>query len=139
MGLYAHWNRHIPQGRASLAHVLSKISAPPRIEVRVLREHLTPGSGFLTLRRYDVVTEHVGKDSSTVSGRSITYDLVERKYPDAVVVVPHYVRNGRTHVLLRSCVRPPVALRGSPQGSSKGPKILGKPAPGSFWRRSGQR
>ncbi len=91
---------------------MTKISAPPHILVRVVREHPSPGAGFLTFRRYDVVTELDGKSSATV-----TYDLVERKYPDAVVVVPHYIHNGRRHVLLRSCVRPPIALRGGLEGN----------------------
>jgi len=73
----------------------------------VLREEPTPGPGFLILKRWEIVTELAGRKS-----RSVTYDAVERKHPDAVVVVPHYVENGRKHVVFRSCIRPPIALRG---------------------------
>lgn len=99
--------RRDSRGLATLARVLTRIAAPPQAAVRVVREHAEPGPGFLALRRVDITVELEGRSSAAV-----TYDWVERRHPDAVVIAAHFERGGARHVLLRSCVRPPLALRG---------------------------
>jgi 8-oxo-dGTP pyrophosphatase MutT (NUDIX family) len=61
----------------------------------------------LTLRRCDVTVNRASGESAP-----ITYDVITRRLPDAVIVVAHFddPTLGR-HVVLRSCIRPPVALR----------------------------
>lgn len=42
----------------------------------------------------------------------MAYDVLDRRALDACVIVAHHrAADGRTHVWVRSCVRPPVALR----------------------------
>jgi ADP-ribose pyrophosphatase len=62
--------------------------------------------GFLTLRRAQLVT--VG-----AHGRSdaFAYDVVDRRALDASVMAAIHLEGGVEHVWLRSCVRPPIALR----------------------------
>ena len=83
------------------------LPTPPDAVLRVVREHPSPGPGFLTLRRCDVTVRRASGESAP-----ITYDVVERRHQDAVVVAAWFddAAHGR-HVVLRSCVRPPVALR----------------------------
>lgn len=79
----------------------------PTLRLRLVREHRDPGPGFLALRRYDLAVRRGLGESSP-----FTYDVVTRRHPDAVVVAAHFDDPllGR-HVLLRTCVRPPLALR----------------------------
>jgi ADP-ribose pyrophosphatase len=81
---------------------------PPTV-VETAREHAAPGPGFLRLHRVDLA---VGPEREP-----FTYDYVTRVALDAAVVVPHFVEDGVRHVLFRSCVRPPLALRGGASAS----------------------
>jgi ADP-ribose pyrophosphatase len=83
---------------------------PPHIELHVARDR-TPGAralgGFLNLRRLDVIATYPSGEKSA----PFAYDMCDRASIDAVIVAAHFVANGVRHVFLRSCVRPPVALR----------------------------
>jgi ADP-ribose pyrophosphatase len=64
--------------------------------------------GFLDLRRLDLVARY---PSGAVS-KPFSYDIATRAGLDAVIVVAHYKgSDGVRWVYLRSCARPPVALR----------------------------
>jgi ADP-ribose pyrophosphatase len=76
---------------------------PPTL-VETVREHAAPGPGFLRLHRVDLA---VGPEREP-----FVYDYVTRVAMDAAVVVPHFLEDGVRYVLFRSCVRPPLALRG---------------------------
>jgi ADP-ribose pyrophosphatase len=83
------------------------LAKPPKILVRIVREGGQARPEFLSLVRYEIVAELGGKTS-----RPVPYDVVFRRHMDAAIVAPHYEREGERFVILRSCVRPPVALRG---------------------------
>jgi ADP-ribose pyrophosphatase len=85
---------------------------PPLIVLRQLREDPDAGGkgGFLGLRRVELAAHFPdGTESAPFS-----YDIVTRKALDAAIVAAHFHREGRHHVLLRSCVRPAAASRPSP-------------------------
>lgn len=64
--------------------------------------------GFIFVRRAQVVAEFANGEVS----EPFSYDIADRDKLDAVVVVPHYAdERGVRHVVLRSALRPPVALR----------------------------
>jgi ADP-ribose pyrophosphatase len=82
--------------------------------------------GYLRVRRLSLVARYEGVPSPSEPFR---YDTVERWLQDAVAVVPHFVRAGVRHVILRSSIRPPLALRGDtiiapplplPKGAAQG-------------------
>lgn len=83
----------------------------PNHSLAVLDEELAPPSGepaFLRLRRQRLVLRFADGTTSD----PFSYDSIHRSCLDAVVVVPHFVdRDGRRFVVLRSALRPPVALR----------------------------
>jgi ADP-ribose pyrophosphatase len=85
------------------------LPALPKIEL-VVEEDRSPRSqkGYLTIRRLDLrATFPDGSDSEP-----FRYDIVQRAALDAVVVAPHFRdAGGLRRVLLRSALRPPVALR----------------------------
>ncbi|GAC1539832.1 MAG: hypothetical protein NVS3B10_04540 [Polyangiales bacterium] len=66
--------------------------------------------GYLRVRRYELAARREGAATS----EPFRYDVLERWNMDAVAIVPHFLRDGVRHVLLRSSVRPPVALRPDP-------------------------
>lgn len=78
--------------------------AVPTAKVAVVAE-LEASVGFLTMRRYDLAVEVDGERSSP-----FPYDIVERRALDAAVIAAHFVRDGRRFVILRSALRPPLAL-----------------------------
>lgn len=67
--------------------------------------------GYLRVKRLSLVARYGDAPEASASFR---YDTVERWNQDAVAVVPHFVREGVRHVILRSSVRPPLALRPDP-------------------------
>ena len=67
--------------------------------------------GYLRVKRLSLVARYEGIAAPSEPFR---YDTVERWNQDAVAVVPHFVRDGARHVILRSSIRPPMALRGDP-------------------------
>lgn len=93
---------------------------PPAIRLTVVEERDSDMSGFVNVRRLGLrATYPDGSESKT-----FPYDVVTRRALDAVVICAVYTEGGRAHVYLRSCVRPPVALR---------PVTLGSPHDGSLW------
>jgi len=60
-------------------------------------------SGFLWLERLKV---RIG------GGEPFAYDVVSRKAVDAVVIAPHFERDGKRHVMLVSAIRVPLFTRG---------------------------
>ncbi len=81
----------------------------PKVELETLRETRLAEGGFLAVRRTDVVAIRAGARSA-----AFAYDVVDRRSVDASVIVAHHVEGGRVHVWLRSCIRPPLALRTEP-------------------------
>lgn len=85
--------------------------APP-IVLRQLREDPDAGgkTGFLGLRRVELVAHFPDGTESL----PFSYDMVTRRALDAAIVVAHFHREGRRHVLLRTCIRPAAASRPHP-------------------------
>jgi ADP-ribose pyrophosphatase len=81
----------------------------PKVELETLRETRVAEGGFLTVRRAELVAVRDGARSA-----AFAYDVVDRRSVDAAVIVAHHVEGGRVHVWLRTCVRPPLALRSEP-------------------------
>jgi ADP-ribose pyrophosphatase len=65
---------------------------------------------FLSIAR----TELVARYPDGTASEPFVYDMIQRRAYDAVVIVAHYVTAGARRVFLRSCLRPPVALRPLP-------------------------
>ena len=59
-------------------------------------------SGFLWLERLKV---------RIAGGEPFAYDLVSRKAVDAVIIAPHFERDGKRHVMLVSAIRVPLFAR----------------------------
>ena len=87
----------------------------PALALEIVRERAAHRDGFLHLRRLDLVVVHEdGTRSAT-----FPYDVLDRRALDACVIVPHHRgSDGTPHVWMRSCIRPPVALRADPPRSS---------------------
>ena len=81
----------------------------PKVELETVRDARLAEGGFLALRRTELVAVHDGARSA-----SFAYDTVHRQALDAAVMVAHHLEAGRVHVWLRSCLRPPLALRDDP-------------------------
>ena len=82
----------------------------PAITIRVVRDRSADAKasgGFLNLKRLELVA---GYPDGTESA-PFAYDVATRAALDAVVIVAHFREGGARHVLLRSGVRPPLALR----------------------------
>lgn len=60
-----------------------------------------------------------------VHGEPFVYDWITRSAMDAAVIVAHFVRDQTRFVYLRSCVRPPLALR---EAIACGPNLWELPA-----------
>lgn len=79
---------------------------PPKVELETVSETRLGDGGFLALRRTELSTVRAGRRSPP-----FPYDAVERRALDAAVMVVHHRESGRVCVWLRSCLRPPLALR----------------------------
>ncbi|APS00929.1 hypothetical protein BCY86_06260 [Pajaroellobacter abortibovis] len=66
--------------------------------------------GFLTIQR----TQLQVRSSPHELSEPFTYDIVTRKALDAVALVLHFIRDQKRYVILRSCLRPALAMRPSP-------------------------
>jgi ADP-ribose pyrophosphatase len=64
--------------------------------------------GYLRVRRLDLRARWKGEPQPS---EPFKYDVVERWNPDAVAVLPHFEKDGVRHVVLRTCIRPPAAMR----------------------------
>ncbi|MDX2051515.1 MAG: NUDIX domain-containing protein [Polyangiaceae bacterium] len=94
------------------------LEEPERLAVETL-DDLSPSQdpGFLRLvrRRFQLRLAD-GRISEP-----FVYDAISRKALDAVVIVPHFVEEGRRFVYLISSVRPPLALRDDSRMAGDGP------------------
>ncbi len=94
---------------------MSGLPELPKVELEVTRERVAHRDGFLHVRRLDVVVVHEGKAPSA----PLAYDVLDRRALDACVIVAHHrAPDGRTHVWVRTCLRPPLALRTTEPTSS---------------------
>ncbi len=91
-----------------------KLKAPgppplPNVRLEVIEDLSPKGpSGFLRLRRRRLRAHYPDGSAS----EPFEYDEVDRRAIDAAVMLAHFDDSrGVTHVYLRSCVRPPVAMR----------------------------
>ena len=105
---------------------LDFLPEPPLHEVEVVEDQSPGGGGFL--RRMSRLLRLVGDSME----RSFVYDEVDRRALDAVVIVPYFNAQSEagqqeTFVVLRSALRPPVALR----SASRSPRE--EPANRSLW------
>ncbi|MBI2391629.1 MAG: NUDIX hydrolase [Deltaproteobacteria bacterium] len=104
------------------------VDAPPplpAIRLEVTEDYTAqsrPDEGYLRVRRRKMRAHHADGTSS----EEFKYDVVERWNQDAVAILLHFVRDGARHVILRSAVRPPLAMRDDwiageyPDGVSRG-------------------
>ncbi len=93
---------------------LSELPEPPFHELELVEDRSPPAAGFL--RRVSRLLRVLGAEST--AGEDFVYDEVDRKALDAVVVAPYFWRDSRDSgrelfVVLRSALRPPLALRDS--------------------------
>lgn len=87
-----------------------RLPEPPKVELEIASEEKVGDGGFLRIRRVELVARR----GDTRSPR-FAYDTLDRKALDAsVMVVHHKDDDGRVYVWMRTCVRPPLALRPAP-------------------------
>jgi ADP-ribose pyrophosphatase len=87
---------------------------PPDIRLQVVDDHTARSKcdeGYLRVRRRTFVARY---DDGSAQSESFKYDTIERWNPDAVAVLPHFEREGVRHVILRSAIRVPLAMRPEP-------------------------
>jgi ADP-ribose pyrophosphatase len=82
------------------------LPAPPKVELETVGETRFGEGGFLALRRAEMAIVREGRRSPVFA-----YDAVDRRSLDAAIMVAHHREAGRVWVWLRSCLRPPLALR----------------------------
>lgn len=90
--------------------MLRTMPLPPLVETELeLLEDLSPVAvpGFLTLKRRRLRVRYPDGRRSD----AFVYDNVDRRALDAVVVAPHFQRDGECWIFLRSALRPAAALR----------------------------
>lgn len=97
------------------AHTPSRPSPPavPEVKLEIVEDTTATSrcdEGYLRVHRRKLVAHRPGEAPS----KRFAYDVVERWNQDAVAVLPHFVRDGVRWVVLRTAVRPPVALRKDP-------------------------
>jgi ADP-ribose diphosphatase len=90
--------------------VREHLPKPPKLDLEVIADRTGEPNGFLTVRRFDLVTLAPSGTRSAV----FRYDVLDRRALDACVMVAHHLVDGRPHVWLRSAIRPPVYLRDQP-------------------------
>ena len=87
---------------------MAKIPELPKIDIRVHEDVSRPNGGkYLRLRHPELT---LGYPSGTES-KAFVYDMIVRDALDAAVVAAHFPSENGTMIVLRSAVRPPVALR----------------------------
>ncbi len=86
--------------------VRRELPEPETLGFLVEEEVLDPG-GFIARRSRRLRVERPGETPS----RAFVYDEVARRALDAVVIAPFFRREGEVFVVLRTALRPPVALR----------------------------
>lgn len=87
-----------------------RLPEPPKVVLEIASEEQVGEGGFLRIRRLSLVAKRPGGRS-----KPFAYDTIDRKALDAAVMVVHHTdASGRVYVWLRTCVRPPLALRPTP-------------------------
>lgn len=84
--------------------------ALPAIELTITDDYTAQSKcdeGYLRIKRRKMRARY--RDGS--ESEEFKYDVVERWNQDAVAILLHFVRDGERHLILRSAVRPPLALR----------------------------
>jgi ADP-ribose pyrophosphatase len=84
--------------------------ALPKIELTITEDYTDQSKcdeGYLRIKRRKMRARYADGSQS----EEFKYDVVERWNQDAVAILLHFVRDGERHVILRSAVRPPLALR----------------------------
>jgi ADP-ribose pyrophosphatase len=80
----------------------------PEIRLELLADDVIgDSSGFLKIKRRHLRAHYPDGEVS----QPFSYDEVERRALDAVVLAAHYPENGTRFVYLRSALRPPLAFR----------------------------
>ncbi len=102
--------------------VLSELPQLPHVRLELVEDLSPPGGGFLRCKRRRFRAHY---PDGTVS-ESFIYDEVERTALDAVVIVPHFRREGVRYVYLRSAVRPPLELRNASRSAVPEPELRGQ-------------
>lgn len=92
--------------------VQESLPAPPHYDIFVLDDLSSQDGGFLRRLSRRVCTV----SPSGARSAPLIYDEVDRKSLDAVVIVPHFLAKNeqgvqQRYVVLRSAIRPPLALR----------------------------
>ncbi len=88
----------------------SRLPEPPKVELEVVSERRVGEGGFLLIRRMSVVAKREARRSQPFS-----YDALDRAALDAAIIVAHHTdERGRVCVWLRTCLRPPLAVRPIP-------------------------
>jgi ADP-ribose pyrophosphatase len=95
------------------------LPVPPKVALSVIADRSAERSGFLELRRLDLV---IVKDG--VQSKPFRYDMIDRRALDAAVMAAHHVSNGKVYVYLRSAIRPPIALRGKDEEDAASSSVL---------------
>jgi ADP-ribose pyrophosphatase len=106
--------------------IFETLPSPPHFNILVLNDVSHEPGGFLQRVSRQVCTV----DPSGKRSRALIYDEVDRRALDAVVVVAHFqvaAADGalQRHVVLRSAIRPPFALRSSARSPQAEPDNRG--------------
>jgi ADP-ribose pyrophosphatase len=102
-------------GGPSEANAHGRASPPevPTVSLEIVEDTTATSrcdEGYLRVHRRELVAHRPGQPPT----ERFRYDVVERWNQDAVGVLPHFARDGVRWVVLRTAVRPPVALRKDP-------------------------
>ena len=82
----------------------------PAIELTITEDYTAQSKcdeGYLRIKRQKMRATYGDGSKSD----EFKYDVVERWNQDAIAILLHFVRDGERYVILRSSVRPPLALR----------------------------
>ena len=92
---------------------LSVLPTVPRIDIVVVGDRSMDAratGGYFDVRRLDLAVQYTDGTRSA----PFAYDVGARKALDGVIILACFVTGGVRHVFLRSCLRPPCALRPLP-------------------------
>jgi ADP-ribose pyrophosphatase len=90
---------------------MNDLPAAPEVTLEIVGDRTKTSKcdeGYLRVRRLDLRARWKGRPDPS---EPFEYDVVERWNPDAVAVLPHFDKDGVRHVVLRTCIRPPAAMR----------------------------
>lgn len=98
--------------RSIMKEPMSRVPPPPLpgIELTITEDYTAQSKcdeGYLRIKRKKLVATYPDGAKSD----EFKYDVVERWNQDAIAILLHFMRDGERHVILRSAVRPPLALR----------------------------